>query len=410
MRRNFKYVLILVIGVVLLLVIEQSKPRQIDWSPSFAKNDKIPYGNYILFRLLPDMFPGQNLTVSDRSIYELSRTMAGREFNYIFINRLFSPGETDIEQLVAMVQNGSEVFIAASEFEEELQDTLKFRTRSYPTFSEMEINFTNPRMRNPQGYTTIHMPTTFFDTFDQESTTILARNEPGRAVLIRVRLGKGHFILSTNPYMFTNYNILKPFNSEFTFKTLSYLPIRSTCWDEFYKSGRTAGLSPIRYLLMREPLRWAYFITLSSIILFIIFEAKRKQRIIPVVSPLSNSSLEFVRTIGDLYYQNRNHRDLAQKKITYFLETLRSRFYLDTIHISEKIYEVISLKTGINRDRISGLFELIHKINLKNEISESELLQLNRKIEDFYQNTIIRDSVNGLGENDGKSSNQVKTI
>ncbi len=36
--------------------------------------------------------------------------------------------------------------------------------------------------------------------------------------------------------------------------------------------------SPFRYFLAHEPLRWALYLTMITIILFMIFTAKRRQR------------------------------------------------------------------------------------------------------------------------------------
>ena len=60
-------------------------------------------------------------------------------------------------------------------------------------------------------------------------------------------------------------------------------------------------------------IRIGFSVCLCYVLLFIIFHAKRKQRIVPVIEPLQNSSAEFVKTIGNLYLQEGNFKDMANK-------------------------------------------------------------------------------------------------
>ena len=64
-------------------------------------------------------------------------------------------------------------------------------------------------------------------------------------------------------------------------------------------------------------------IALLSIILFIFFNAKRRQRIIPIIEPLVNSTVDFTKTIGNLYFQQNNNADLINKKIIKPLEKIK---------------------------------------------------------------------------------------
>ena len=73
-----------------------------------------------------------------------------------------------------------------------------------------------------------------------------------------------------------------------------------------------------------------------SLLIFILFNAKRKQRVVKVIKPLENSTIAFTKTIGNLYYETKDHNNLIDKKITYFLEFIRRKYYLDTQLLDEK--------------------------------------------------------------------------
>jgi hypothetical protein len=141
--------------------------------------------------------------------------------------------------------------------------------------------------------------------------------------------------------------------------------------------------TPLRFILNTESLRWAYFITILSIIMFILFEVKRKQRIIPVIKPLGNTTLEFVRTIGNLYYQQGEHKDLAEKKIHYLFEQIRTKYWLSTSRLDDNFIIALSKKSGKPEDEVRSLIMLIRLIQSQPQIAVDRLIDLNEKIEKF---------------------------
>ena len=63
---------------------------------------------------------------------------------------------------------------------------------------------------------------------------------------------------------------------------------------------------------------------------------RRKQRYIPVVAKPKNDSLDFVKTIGRLYYDKGDHKNLSRKMGAFFLEHVRSRYKLPTGTLNEE--------------------------------------------------------------------------
>jgi hypothetical protein len=114
-----------------------------------------------------------------------------------------------------------------------------------------------------------------------------------------------------------------------------------------------------------------------------IFEARRRQRIIPVIKPLSNTSLEFTQTIGNLYFQTADHKNIAEKRIAFFLEQLRSTHGINAHHASDETIKTIARKTGNGEEDVQKLFLVIQTIQKKNQISETELKELNKRLDQF---------------------------
>mgnify|MGYP001793176483 FL=1 len=141
--------------------------------------------------------------------------------------------------------------------------------------------------------------------------------------------------------------------------------------------------SPMRFVLTQNSLKWAYYLTISGLLLFVVFKAKREQRIIPVIKPLENSSVEFARTVGALYYQNRDHADLIHKKVTYFMAYLRNRYHMELSHISEKTIRELAAKSGKDKKEVKTLLALLGSLRNRQVLTEKDSIELNKRITNF---------------------------
>lgn len=192
-------------------------------------------------------------------------------------------------------------------------------------------------------------------------------------------------ILNCTPIIFTNIYLLANQNHDFAATTLSYLPKKNTYRTEFYHVGRMEASSPLRFILTNEPLGWAYYITIITLLLFMIFEAKRKQRIIPVIKPLANTTLEFVATIGNLYYQRGDHKNIADKKIQFFFDYIHAHYFMSTTQRDKGFISTLSKKSGNGEQTVRSLIEVINTIHTHEKIRKEELTTLNALLEKFYK-------------------------
>ena len=115
-----------------------------------------------------------------------------------------------------------------------------------------------------------------------------------------------------------------------------------------------------------------------------IFNAKRKQRIVKVINPLKNTTVDFTKTIGNLYFETKDHDNLIEKKITYFLEYIRRVYYLDTQILDDKFVKNLASKSGNDENDVKKLINQIVHLKAKTACNEGDLLRLNKAIEDFY--------------------------
>jgi hypothetical protein len=396
MRKDWKYIIYVVGAISLFVAVKLLSPRQYDWSVSLAHEDKNPYGTFALNQLLPDLFTGKRIRNSYQTLYELKDSLQPGDNVMIFTSKLTCDKE-DANVLLQHAARGGTAFISAQYFWGHLSDTLNLATYDY-FFKGGDILH-----RSDTAYlkfTSKHLDTTahfwfkrdnihnYFERFDTTRTTVIARNDYGWPVTIRMTWGKGYIVLNSTPLAFTNIYLLAASNHEFVSETMSYLQEGDVQWTEFYHLGRMESKTPLRFILTREPLAWAYYIIIISIILFILFEAKRKQRIIPVMKPLANTSLEFVSTIGNLYYQNGDHKNLAEKKINFLLEQIRTKYLLKTNLFNDEFIHVLASKSGNTKADVEALFRTISFISSSTMISAGQLVDLSAKIDRFHFGTV----------------------
>ena len=119
-----------------------------------------------------------------------------------------------------------------------------------------------------------------------------------------------------------------------------------------------------------------------------LFESKRRQRVIPVIESVTNKSLEFVETVGHLYYQRADHASIAEKKIQHWLAYLRQRFQMNTTELDEEFKETLTAKSGLERSEIDRLLGRIGQVRyFSGNLPENQLVDLSNQIEQFYQRT-----------------------
>jgi hypothetical protein len=176
-------------------------------------------------------------------------------------------------------------------------------------------------------------------------------------VALRIPIGKGSITWASTPLLFTNYGILDHDNYIYLFRLLSQLGGLPVVRTEAYTP--TDRESPLRYILSQQPLRWALYLTLTTIALFIFFTARRRQRAIPPVSKPENMSLAFAKQIGTLYAERKNYTDAVVKKYTYFAEELRNALHIDITDVSadRRNLRRIASQTGMEEQQIAALID-----------------------------------------------------
>ena len=323
--------------------------------------------------------------------------MAARA-NYLFVNTTFRAGPTDAQALLRFIANGNDVFIVAEDFGDSTTaflDTLGVRTRTLnlpthagperlPVVDSVTVHFTNPALVGPRYRLPGADANVRFVVASGRVGRSLVADAQGRPVLVRLNYGRGHVYLCSVPIAFTNQFVLRPATSQFAATALSYLPARRTWWDEYQKQGRPGDQSLLRLVSGHEALNTAFYLLIIGGLLFVFVEARRRQRIIPTLKPLPNTTLLFTRTVASLYRQGNSHARIAEKKVGLFMDYLRTRFQETNPDFGDADFrERLSQKSGLARPRVDELLRLVNFARTAPQMTDRDLLQLSKALSDF---------------------------
>jgi hypothetical protein len=407
-KRTYIVLALIFLSLVLLAYLT---PKEINWTPTYTRSDKIPYGDYVLYERLKDLFPGSEIGLPDKGFYNFEDYNEDSGANYIIVTDELKADDLDVRKMAYYAGNGNNIFISAYALPKKLEDTLGISLKNsiqilQPDSAVYVGNFTDEKIRTKDGYHFKHENVSFqiedatlskFNALVGDSTemtsvvlrtrTTLGTDAKGKANFVRIPFGKGAFFIHVFPLAFTNYNMLKKDNADYVAKCLSFLPEGHTYWDEYYKPfKKTKADTPFRFLLSVPAYTWALYIALLAMAAYMIFASKRKQRIIPIVTPPANLSLEFTRTIGTLYFQQRDHRDIAVKKMIYLLEKVRQYYFLQTADTSDAFRGKLSHKSNVSMETINGVFDIYEReIKRVRDIDEKTLIRFNAALEVFYK-------------------------
>lgn len=392
------------LGILLLLVIgltylEANAPQPLNWFPSYAKQDKIPLGSYVLYKTWKPELSKQlhEINIPPFKYLNESITDSLQNSTYFFLNNTISFDKSELHTMLDWVAKGNDLFIASHTFSQELLDTLQLKTQPYPLQIDTDLEYepkTEVALVNPNlTKDTFSIPHEFqafyFSKIDTVKSTVLGKIQLSRAKkkntanFIKTSFGDGTIYMHTTPEAFSNYFILQQQNYKYIEHALAYIqPKNKVLWDNYYKTGKAAPQNLLYVLMNNKALRWAYYFILIAGVLFIYFEGKRKQRAIPVVTPPKNQSYAYTQTIAELYLEKKEITHLTQKKIQHFMEYIQQHYRLNSTKKDEEFFTLLAEKSGNKLETVKKLFQQIEKSQIKAGDSEV-FMNLNTAIYQF---------------------------
>jgi hypothetical protein len=378
--------------------VAQGSRKNISKRITLKSNDKIPYGTFVAHDNLKYLFPDSYVDINKLSPASY-RSFIGshndydnenkRPVLYVIISPYFSPTPREYDAIMGFIARGHHVFISAFNWGKEFRDSLKLRVQNvFFTRDSLRVSVLDPLFRDSLSYTYPgDVQHSYFSSYNTTYATVLGRDQDGRPNFIQQTYeGGGSLYLHTSPLAFSNFFLLHKNNISYYNNVFSYLPshIGHIEWDDYFRYGRE-DFNSLQVILDTPPLAWAFWLLLAMFLIIYLFESKRRQRIIPKIQPLRNTSLDFVKTIGRLYYQYRDNKNLGMKMTVHLLAHVRHRYNIPASLSDERFVDNLAHKSGYAVEKVQML---VHRARMMNEmprISDNELMDFHKMTEDFYK-------------------------
>lgn len=443
-------ILTFLVGVFLF---QYNTPKQFVWNPTYSTYDKQPFGSYVFDDVASssiDHYSLENKTFyqlyqdyedewyyeddyteyedDDESDYSVTDTILplpeDERMGFLLTEQSVSFTGTDVDALLKLVKQGHKVMLCLSSFPYDLCDSLNFTTQSDSYLSlrfieryakegnQRDSLFFGTDTINPEQiyavYPHLHPiyiqegrqyyswekkdSTQQYNRIRCDSLETLVWNKNNKPVVVRLFIGEGELFLVSTPLMFTNYGILDQGNASYAFRLLSYMKEMPVVRLEAYGANNQPSSTPFRYFLSQPTLRWALYMTFILIIIFMIFTAKRRQRIIPIVQQPANQTLQFTQLIGNLYFQKKDYKDLIQKKYLYFCTEVKRLNGLDlqSDEPDEELCRRLSDKMGLGMDEVwPGFRELKYLLRPETLVDETQMIRNIDRINEWMKYLVI---------------------
>ena len=412
MNKFLPYILgLLLLGAVIVLFATGSnkKNRILDERVTLRRQDKIPYGTYVAYRNLKHIFPYASIyTNKYEPGYWDSLSSYDSNQAFIVVCDRFSPDEDEMKRMITFTENGNDVFICARYISAAADKILGCNSSafvlSFMTVDDLPKNMIVSLNAPPFNKKVVYSYpgrtfNSFFSSIDSSTTDVLGYDEKGRTNFIRLHAGKGNFYVHTEPMAFSNYFILHKNNIDYYEKALSVIKpdVTKVVWDEYYLNKRSIDNNPEKKkswfsVLMniknnngRKPFRAAFWLLILLLLIYVLLEMRRKQRFIPVITNPRNDSLDFVKTIGRLYYDKGDHKNLCRKMGAYFLEHVRNKYKLPTGTLDDEFVKNLQYKSGAEESEIRGIVSFIKNLDESVAINNNQLTNFHKQLESFYK-------------------------
>jgi hypothetical protein len=361
---------------------------------SLRRNDDNPYGARIAYDGLSWIFPDAEISYASKGPQLF--TNSDEKKIVVAVGTSIDVQPSEVTEMINFVGNGNQVFLSGRRMSDTLLRVLGMRVA--PRFSFManeNMDSLTVGVYSPVNgaYSRFSYPGDSYDTYvtklDTQYTSVLGRDEEGHPNFVRINYkGGGAIYLHFAPLTFSNFFLLHKKNLDYYSNTLSYLKtsVKQVVWDDYYRYNHSnKNFSALQYIFSKESLRWAFWLLLLLFALVYIFDSKRRQRLIPVIPPLKNTSLDFVKTIGQLYFQRRDNRNLATKMAVHFQDQVRTRYHVPVATLDEEFVSRLAYRTGYPKEELQQLTDYIRQLSSKAYVPDEELLHFHRQLEAFYK-------------------------
>jgi hypothetical protein len=424
MKKGSK-ILIFVAAFIGMIIVYYSlfynEQKRFDWSEQYELSKDKPYGTWLISELLKkyDAPSFKELALPlDQSLKN-----AASPSNYIFIGGEIYLEENSRDSLLSYVAKGNNAFIFTKAqpymlLTELLEGvdldsvyTLYNFAYSDSLINRLDSAYFRYDKEQQVSYIYRNLNTSYYWSYLNDlivnpqikklgSSKAFNENGVEEGVnFYQIDYGEGSFYFHSQPISFTNISLKEEGMLAYTNNVFGLLNEGPIYWEEhnwrfnrpnaktwLYKpSFFNTGKSPLNFILTNPPLKWAWYLLLFFILLFVIFNGKRRKAIIPLLPDRRNTSLAHLKKMSVLYLNNENHYVICAKMFENFLGFLQNELRINTKQDAKKMVAEIHNKRNIEIEYIQAVFDRWRYIEFSKTANKEILEKFNSELIAFYE-------------------------
>ncbi len=386
------------------------------------KQKKInPSGTHLVYKLLSKYRLTQSIkriqTSYFKNLTEVLPLTSENEYPnvYVSVNEVFNLEKLDNDYLFDFVSEGNYAIVSAENFNLDFihfllpNSDVSFYVESDTSIS---LNYAHPNFRSDKIISLKNADLNYHllpkykkwvlfnpESINDDAVDLLYFNGSNIACL-KIDYGKGSFIFHTLPDAFSNSFLTTEEGKNHAEIIFSHIPKGNYFWHENFgkystyrgdsnpeklqKPKEYSKSSPLQFILSIPSLKFALFLSMVGLLLYLMIKSKRKQRVIPLLESDRNTSLEFIEVIAKLYQQQNQHSKIIRHIEINLNNFIKQRYYIHFTKIDEKTLAKIVLKSGVDTKIVGRIYKRFESLSNK-KITDEELIEVYKLVEQFHK-------------------------
>ncbi|MCF8366165.1 MAG: hypothetical protein K9H16_10300 [Bacteroidales bacterium] len=403
-------ILAVIVLIFLLFLYQYKLPHH--WEVNLYHDDGNPYGTKYLYEVMKQSRDSSHFVLISNSISE-DLNIADSGSAYLFAGRNFYADSADKKALLDFVTKGNDLFISIHtpfargySFYDAMENFSILNYLCIDSFVDTGtyVSFVYETHVLPFWFYYVHNLKFeeniwyYFDNCEEDSGFFSTGNYCQSTLnekycnMIAFEEGKGTVYLFTNPLMLSNHYLAEPEGLDFANLVLKNFEGKKIYWDEASKYSKVSqppipNGSFLKYIFSQPGLKWAWYLLVCGVILFIVFRSRRMQQIIPLMPENKNNAANFVRSTAMLYLSSGNHSKIASEMMRQFLSYVKIKYgiKIKMNNTNDYLFDLANV-SGVDSEVFKSIFKLNIQLEVSNESENYRLKELNNYLDYFYNN------------------------
>ncbi len=401
-----RYILPFLVLFAFGLLMSCAQKKKTNWHVNLNRNSKDPYGCYIAYHHLQDVFPEAKIAAGHSLMKQIkkvntSKNLVTQKGNIIFVVcRNFEVDSSELEQITQFIKLGNGLCIFSENYSEPILSYFNAKNNRVSigtpalfggqtdTITEQKQSIIFNGKRYAYFFHGLSIQHNFQPSgkVNSDAIAIGYSDETQDASMLAIQPEGGLWIINRNPICMTNYFLLQESNRMYYEQLMSCFtkyPSSITWYSMIERKSDEKEESDFGFLWHSPPLLYAFLLLIALLLFYTVFESKRRQKFIPIIPPLHNSSLDFTETVGLLYFNKSDHSNLAEKMITYYLENIRSKYGIKTKQLDEEFEKALAQKTNHTATDIHAFISYLNYIRAATKLSTTDISLLYKQLKKY---------------------------